>query len=137
MVGSHPFSPASPATAMFHDTYAAAGMAGFTPSSPTYDGVMYEGYLPALKRGPLPFYNPGMPPSNEPVMHKMITPGSMAAASSLSSTHEEARATKAVASRGGFNSNLDQGDHHADENDDTQYVDEEYEQTYVDQDVDE
>jgi hypothetical protein len=68
-----------------------------------------------------------MPPPNEPVMHEMITSGSMAAAASPSFTQEEARAAEVVASRGGFNSNLDQGDHHADENDGTQYIDEDEE----------
>jgi hypothetical protein len=137
MVGSPSFSPASPATAMYHDTYAATGMAGFTPSPPAYDGAMYEGISPSLTRGPLPFSNPGMPPPNEPVMHEMITLGSMAAAASPSFTQEEARAVEVVASRDGFNSNLDQGNHHADEVDGTQYIDGEDEEAYVNLDVDE
>ncbi|KAK1631505.1 hypothetical protein QYE76_005820 [Lolium multiflorum] len=96
--------PVGPLRYFIKDTYA-AGMAGFRPSPPVYDAVMYEGISPALRRGPLFFSNPGMPPLNEP----------------------EARATEAVASRGGVN--LDQDD----QNDGTQDVDEEDEPTYVDE----
>jgi hypothetical protein len=40
MVESPSFSPASRAMAMYHDTYAAAGMAEFTPSPMVYDSAM-------------------------------------------------------------------------------------------------
>ncbi|KAK1684385.1 hypothetical protein QYE76_045233 [Lolium multiflorum] len=75
------FSQASSATALFQDTYA-VGMAGFTPSPTAYDGAMYVGISPALRRGSLSFSNPGMLPPNERVMHEMITSGFMASASS-------------------------------------------------------
>jgi hypothetical protein len=91
------YSPASPA--MFHNSYV-PGMSMFTPSPPEYDAAMHEGISPALRRRPLSFSN-GMPPPNDGMMHDMITSGSMAAASSPGFfTQEEARATKAVASRG-------------------------------------
>jgi hypothetical protein len=81
---------------MFHETYV-PGISRFTPSPPEYDAAMHEGISPALRRGPLSFSH-GMPPSNNGVMHDMITSGSMAAASSPGFfTQEEARATEAVA----------------------------------------
>jgi hypothetical protein len=84
---------------MFHDSYV-VGMSRFTPSPPEYDAAMREGISPALRRGPLSFSN-GMPLPNDGVMHDMIMSGSMAAASSPGFfTQEEARATKAVTSRG-------------------------------------
>jgi hypothetical protein len=116
MIGSpSTFSLASPATAMFQDTYP-VGMAGFTPSPPEYDGLMYEGISSSLRRGPLSFSNTGMPPSNEPVMNEMITssPGFF--------TQEEARAMEAIASRGGI----------GDQNNGTQDVDEEDEHAGLD-----
>jgi hypothetical protein len=120
MIGSpSTFSTASPA--MFHDSYV-AGMSRFTPSLSEYDGAMHEGISPALRRGPL-FFSNGMPPSNDGVMHDMITSGSMAAASSPGFfTQEEARATEAIASRGVIN---DQNDGFGDS---TQDVDKEEEE---------
>jgi hypothetical protein len=113
------YSPASPA--MFHDSYV-PGMSRFTPSPPEYDAAMHEGILPALRRGPLSFFH-GMPPPNEGMMHDMITSSSMAAALSPGFfTQEEARATEAVASRGGVD---DQKDGFGDG---TQDVDEEEEE---------
>jgi hypothetical protein len=103
MIGSpSTYSPAS--SPMFHDSYV-PGMSRFTPSPPEYDAAMHEGISPALRRGPLSFSH-GMPPSNDGVMHDMITSGSMAAASGPGFfTQEEARATEAVASRGAVDQN--------------------------------
>jgi hypothetical protein len=93
------YSPAA-SSPMFHETYVPA-MSRFTPSPPEYDATMHEGISPALRQGPLSY---GIPPSNDGVMHDMITSGSMAAAANpCFFTQEEARATEAVAtaSRGG------------------------------------
>lgn len=80
----------------------------FTPSPPEYDGAMYEGISPALRRGPLYFSNPGIPPPNDGVMHEMITSGSMVITSSPGFfTQEEARATEVVASRGAIDDQND------------------------------
>jgi hypothetical protein len=57
---------------MFHDSYI-ANMSRFTPSPLEYDDAMHEGISPALRRGPLSFSNPRMPPPNDGVMHEMIT----------------------------------------------------------------
>jgi hypothetical protein len=95
MIGSpSTYSPAN--SPMFHENFVPA-MLRFTPSPPEYDAAMHEGISPALRRGPLSF-SYGMPPSNDGVMHDMITSGSMAAAASPGFfTQEEARATEAIA----------------------------------------
>jgi hypothetical protein len=91
---------------MFHDSYI-PGMSRFTPSPLEYDAAMHKGISPALHQGPLSFSH-GMPSPNDGVMHDMIMSGSMAAASSPGFfTQEEARATEAIASRGGVDDQND------------------------------